>query len=138
MNSRISGAIPSSFSHCSRYNVTGKRPRPYTDRAPFSLTLSDICPRAGRFSASFSARNRSISACNSSSDGMVFSPVIPQQCPCYAESSLKMSSFDSVFFDFDGVLMDSEPVHWSTWAEVLLRDGVRLDWEFYRDHCIGM
>ena len=51
---------------------------------------------------------------------------------------LKMSSFDSVFFDFDGVLMDSEPVHWSTWAEVLSREGVKLGWEFYRDHCIGM
>jgi hypothetical protein len=48
--------------------VTGKRPSPYTDRAPFWLTLSDICPLAGFFRASFSVRSRSISAFKSSSE----------------------------------------------------------------------
>jgi beta-phosphoglucomutase len=49
-----------------------------------------------------------------------------------------MSGFDAIFFDFDGVLIDSEPVHWACWREVLLPLGVSLEWEFYRDQCIGI
>jgi beta-phosphoglucomutase len=49
-----------------------------------------------------------------------------------------MRRFDAILFDFDGVLIDSEPVHWACWAEVLKPLGVVLDWEFYRDHCIGI
>jgi HAD superfamily hydrolase (TIGR01509 family) len=49
-----------------------------------------------------------------------------------------MSRFDAIFFDFDGVLIDSEPVHWACWREVLLPLGVSLEWEFYRDQCIGV
>jgi beta-phosphoglucomutase len=49
-----------------------------------------------------------------------------------------MNDFQAIFFDFDGVLLDTEPVHWASWAEVL--QGVELDltWEYYRDHCIGI
>jgi hypothetical protein len=47
MKLRMSSAKPKSFSHCSRYSVTGKRPSPYTESPPFSLTFSDIWPRAG-------------------------------------------------------------------------------------------
>lgn len=49
-----------------------------------------------------------------------------------------MPELDAIFFDFDGVLLDSEPVHWACWAEVLAPMGVTLEWEFYRDHCIGI
>jgi beta-phosphoglucomutase len=49
-----------------------------------------------------------------------------------------MPAFDAIFFDFDGVLVDSEPVHWACWAEVLAPLGVILEWEFYRDYCIGI
>jgi HAD superfamily hydrolase (TIGR01509 family) len=49
-----------------------------------------------------------------------------------------MSEFDSIFFDFDGVLVDSEPVHCACWAEVLKPMGVVLEWEVYRDHYIGI
>lgn len=49
-----------------------------------------------------------------------------------------MSEFQAIFFDFDGVLIDSEPVHWACWREVILPLGVDLSWEFYRDHCIGI
>ena len=49
-----------------------------------------------------------------------------------------MTGFQAIFFDFDGVLIDSEPVHWACWREVLLPLGVLLDWEFYRDQCIGI
>jgi len=49
-----------------------------------------------------------------------------------------MSWFDSILFDFDGVLADTEPVHCACWAEVLAPAGVVLQWEFYRDCCIGI
>jgi len=49
-----------------------------------------------------------------------------------------MPEFDAILFDFDGVLVDSEPVHWACWAEVLAPLGVTLDWEFYRGRCIGI
>ena len=46
--------------------------------------------------------------------------------------------FDAILFDFDGVLIDSEPLHCLCWADVLKPLGVTLEWEFYRDHCIGI
>ncbi len=49
-----------------------------------------------------------------------------------------MAGFDSIFFDFDGVLVDSEPVHFACWAEVLKPLGVTLEWDFYRECCIGI
>ena len=49
-----------------------------------------------------------------------------------------MSEFDAILFDFDGVLVDSEPVHWACWAEVLKPKGVILDWDFYQERCIGI
>jgi HAD superfamily hydrolase (TIGR01509 family) len=49
-----------------------------------------------------------------------------------------MPEFEAILFDFDGVICDSEPVHWACWAEVLAPLGVTLDWEFYRDRCIGI
>src|SRR5258708_6412082 len=49
-----------------------------------------------------------------------------------------MREFEAILFDFDGVLCDSEPVHWACWAGVLSPLGVKLDWEFYRDECIGI
>jgi beta-phosphoglucomutase len=56
----------------------------------------------------------------------------------YAETSRAMTEFDAILFDFDGVLVDSEPMHWRCWAEVLKPIGVMLDWEFYREQCIGI
>jgi HAD superfamily hydrolase (TIGR01509 family) len=49
-----------------------------------------------------------------------------------------MPSFDSILFDFDGVLADTEPVHCACWAEVLTTVGVTLSWEFYRRQCVGI
>lgn len=49
-----------------------------------------------------------------------------------------MTSFDAIFFDFDGVLADTEPVHWACWAEVLASAGVDLEWDFYHSYCIGI
>ena len=52
--------------------------------------------------------------------------------------SEKCSAFQAVFFDFDGVLLDTEPVHCSSWAEVLAPLGVVLEWDRYRDQFIGI
>jgi HAD superfamily hydrolase (TIGR01509 family) len=49
-----------------------------------------------------------------------------------------MSEFEAILFDFDGTLLDTEPVHWACWAEVLAGVGLTLTWEFYRDYCIGI
>ena len=49
-----------------------------------------------------------------------------------------MCALQAIFFDFDGVLLDTEPVHWACWAEVLAPAGLSLTWEYYRDQCIGI
>jgi beta-phosphoglucomutase len=49
-----------------------------------------------------------------------------------------MSALQAIFFDFDGVLLDTEPVHWACWSEMLATVGLELTWEYYRDHCIGI
>jgi HAD superfamily hydrolase (TIGR01509 family) len=49
-----------------------------------------------------------------------------------------MCALQAIFFDFDGVLLDTEPVHCACWAEVLAPVGLTLTWEYYRDHCIGI
>jgi beta-phosphoglucomutase len=49
-----------------------------------------------------------------------------------------MGALQAIFFDFDGVLLDTEPVHCACWAEVLAPAGLTLTWEYYRDHCIGI
>jgi beta-phosphoglucomutase len=57
---------------------------------------------------------------------------------CYAEKFLPMPLFDSIFFDFDGVLADTEPVHWACWVEVLKPFGVTLTWDYYQKNCVGV
>ncbi len=49
-----------------------------------------------------------------------------------------MSAFDAILFDFDGVLADTEPVHYACWSEALAPLGMTLDWTFFREHCIGI
>ncbi len=49
-----------------------------------------------------------------------------------------MCALQAIFFDFDGVLLDTEPVHCACWAEVLAPTGLTLTWDYYRDHCIGI
>jgi beta-phosphoglucomutase len=47
-------------------------------------------------------------------------------------------AYEAVIFDFDGVLVDSEPVHFECWLEILAPHGVTLDWNTYNEHCIGI
>jgi beta-phosphoglucomutase len=49
-----------------------------------------------------------------------------------------MPGFDAILFDFDGVLVDSEPLHCACWAEVLSPFGVKLEWDVYRDRYLGI
>ncbi|MCX6630302.1 MAG: HAD family phosphatase [Candidatus Solibacter sp.] len=49
-----------------------------------------------------------------------------------------MCALQAIFFDFDGVLLDTEPVHCACWAEVLAPAGLTLTWDYYRDRCIGI
>ncbi len=49
-----------------------------------------------------------------------------------------MPAFDSILFDFDGVLADTEPVHCACWAEVLAPQGIALEWQAYRERFMGI
>jgi beta-phosphoglucomutase len=47
-------------------------------------------------------------------------------------------SWDALLFDFDGVLADTEPIHYACWRELLVPYGIDLDWGFYARQCIGV
>lgn len=44
---------------------------------------------------------------------------------------------DAIIFDFDGVIVDSEPIHFECFAAVLARRGVHLTREDYYDKYLG-
>jgi len=46
--------------------------------------------------------------------------------------------YEAILFDFDGVLVDSEPVHFECWREVLQDFDIELDWNTYSHHGIGV
>lgn len=47
-------------------------------------------------------------------------------------------SWDALLFDFDGVLADTEPVHWRCWNEILAPFSIQLTWEIFERECIGV
>jgi HAD superfamily hydrolase (TIGR01509 family) len=47
-------------------------------------------------------------------------------------------SYEAILFDFDGILVDSEPVHFECWRDVLEPLDIRLEWEIYHAHFIGI
>lgn len=49
-----------------------------------------------------------------------------------------MPLYDAILFDFDGVLLDSEPLHCACWAEVLAPLGAKLEWPDYQARFLGM
>jgi HAD superfamily hydrolase (TIGR01509 family) len=51
---------------------------------------------------------------------------------------LSYSTYDGILFDFDGVLADTEPVHFECWREILAPFGIDLDWNIYAANCIGI
>ena len=42
-----------------------------------------------------------------------------------------------VCFDFDGIIVDTEPLHYQAFQEVLAEDGISYSWQEYVDHFIG-
>lgn len=48
-----------------------------------------------------------------------------------------MTSVQAIVFDFDGVLADSEPIHFRVYRELLARSGVTLTNEDYCDRYLG-
>ena len=48
-----------------------------------------------------------------------------------------MMPFEAILFDFDGVLLDSEPVHFACWREAMAPLGMTIGWEDYARLCIG-
>jgi beta-phosphoglucomutase len=49
-----------------------------------------------------------------------------------------LNTYDAILFDFDGVLVDSEPVHVECWSEILGDFGLSLKWESWAAECIGV
>jgi beta-phosphoglucomutase len=49
-----------------------------------------------------------------------------------------MTKYDAILFDFDGVLVDSEPIHYDCWMEILDPFGIRMDWDTYVRTCVGI
>jgi beta-phosphoglucomutase len=49
-----------------------------------------------------------------------------------------MQEFDAILFDFDGVLANTEPVHFACWAEALAPLAIPLTWGFFERHCAGV
>lgn len=49
-----------------------------------------------------------------------------------------MPCYEAILFDFDGVLVDSEPVHFDCWNEVLRPYGIEMPWSVYAEHGIGI
>jgi HAD superfamily hydrolase (TIGR01509 family) len=41
-------------------------------------------------------------------------------------------------FDYDGVLADTEPLHWASWKKLLAPYQIELTWEQYCRHCRGV
>ncbi len=46
--------------------------------------------------------------------------------------------YDAILFDFDGVLADSEPLHYQCWKQVLSIFHIDLDWEAWKTECVGV
>jgi HAD superfamily hydrolase (TIGR01509 family) len=45
---------------------------------------------------------------------------------------------DAILFDFDGVLADTEPIHFACWNQVLAQFGIHVPWDIYARECIGI
>lgn len=46
--------------------------------------------------------------------------------------------YDALLFDFDGVLADTEPLHFQAWRDTLAPAGIKLTWKVYVSSCIGL
>lgn len=51
---------------------------------------------------------------------------------------VSISRPESVIFDFDGVIVDTEPLHYESLKSVLDRQGIAVSWQEYMRSCIGL
>ncbi len=77
-------------------------------------------------------------------------PCVPNYEQCFAFSdtvcgTLLLCHFEggesmlrAVLFDFDGVLVDSERLHYEALAHVLREEGMDLTWDEFKQGCIGV
>jgi beta-phosphoglucomutase len=49
-----------------------------------------------------------------------------------------VAGWEALIFDFDGVIADTEPLHWQSWVELLAPRGFDLNWEDYCRECRGV
>jgi beta-phosphoglucomutase len=47
-------------------------------------------------------------------------------------------TYEAILFDFDGVIVDSEPIHFDCWREVLAPLRIDFTWDYYHAHFIGI
>lgn len=45
--------------------------------------------------------------------------------------------YDAILFDFDGVLADTEPLHWRCWQDILKPFSIELTWEMFQTEFVG-
>jgi HAD superfamily hydrolase (TIGR01509 family) len=45
---------------------------------------------------------------------------------------------DALIFDYDGVIADTEPLYWRSWADILKPLGINLTWEQYCENGRGV
>lgn len=50
----------------------------------------------------------------------------------------RISKYDALLFDFDGVLADTERVHHKAWNQTLEPLGIQLDWRSYQKNFVGV
>jgi beta-phosphoglucomutase len=48
------------------------------------------------------------------------------------------TAYDALLFDFDGVLADTELVHYACWRDVLVPFGMEIEWPWYQANCVGI
>lgn len=53
-------------------------------------------------------------------------------------SSVRTPPIRAIFFDFDGVLADTEPLHYQCWAQVLAPQGISFTWPHYVSEMVGL
>jgi beta-phosphoglucomutase len=53
-------------------------------------------------------------------------------------SMVNPSVYDALLFDFDGVLADTELVHYACWRDALAPLGMEIEWPWYQANCVGI
>ena len=58
--------------------------------------------------------------------------------PACGLARVTASVYDALLFDFDGVLADTELVHYTCWRDALAPFGMEIEWPWYQANCVGI